>query len=139
MVSAFEDGKLIGGLIVYPVTEKIYTAVRDSGKFIDDEITPDDVLFLSKDKVNHLFILDLILDMNCRGGHISDCLFNGLWNIVKEKTEEGYVFSKIYGIAVSGAGVNVSIRNHGVPVKQVEDGKYTLMEFDPAKFIDSTP
>jgi len=134
-IRAYDNEKFIGAMTMYPVSDEFLEIMNSSDEFFDDNISPDYIVPLSKERTNHLLIFDLVILPEYRGAKLSYKMFEGMRKFALQKINEGYKIPLIYGYALTDSGKISSIKNKCKKIKEVGNGIADLVCFDPYDLI----
>lgn len=108
LILAQVDGKIVGYLCYFPISEKLYTDIVQNGSYHDDDIQPEDVVPFSKH--THLFVISAAIYPEFQNSGVAGRMMQYLDEQVKSKREEGYKVQDITTIAISPDGERLATR-----------------------------
>jgi len=129
-VVAYDGDKLIGAWCVYSLKLDIIKKMYNENTIYDDNIKPEWILPLSKENINYLMGIDMIVDKDYRGQGISKLLMNNFKIHIKKLKADGYpIYDKLVGYVINEGGKHLMQGNCSILVKKMKDDIY-LIESD---------
>ncbi len=135
-ILAWDEDRLVGAFVIYPVTQKLWQYAQNSSAVLDDDVEANDIVPLSKIKPNILMIMDSVTDPEYRHHGLADRMMEALRQWMRDRLNEGYEFERIFAFLVSSAGERLGKKNGGLVRRIMPDGRGRLLEIPINRFLD---
>ncbi len=126
------DGERLAGYInFFPIGEKLHEDLFDDDhrEIRDDDIEPEEMAQYTKDGVNNIFIISVVVHPDYRDGETVKLIGRKFAKFIADKQADGYNIGDITGTAVSGGGRKFLSRMGFEPRRELEEG-YVLYVCD---------
>lgn len=129
-VTALDGPRLVGAWSTYPVKPGLWEKVLASGHMLDDDVDPDFIVPLSRERPNDLMAFDLVVDPAYRGRGIANQIMEGYRLLIRRRQEEGYSFRRLFGYVITPMGYHVMKRYGAKLVRPVDEGQLFSIDLD---------
>ncbi len=106
IVSAYSDGSPAGFACFYNVDRSVYERAA-AGEYIDDNLCDSEIRPFAKKRENHILLFDLVVDEPFRNYGLGKMLFGLAGDFLRQKNEEGFTVSRIFGYSITEKGFRV--------------------------------
>jgi len=126
-ILAYEDGKLVGYLCFFPISDSLLSKIYKENNIYDTDISPEDIRVYDDGGTYNIFIISVIVHPDFQGSDVIKYIAEDFVQKIQMINTSGNIVGKIIATSVSNKGKKFLEKLNFTKVKTLNKG-YILFE-----------